>query len=827
MNANYLFNFVDNNGSPISNINVVASLGDVAQSDSNGQAIVNIDAAAGATLRPATFYFYTNGNCLGEFSTQSLNFPDIRIGRGYDNTESDPIELATVTATLTEIPNTSYLKLGGVYEYGIVYYDRANRSGNTNFKDGSTLFVPFYTEGFETLDNVSTPPIVNWEIKSLPPTWATHYQWVRTRNNALSSYIQWATDEVEYQTESGDPSNRTDATRISLDISNLTDEYKTANPDSVLSYDYSSRDRIRLIKDSNSNYFDNYIDLKVLGFAEGKILIENLGTLPDISEGVMFEVYTPRLIQEDNIFYEIGECFDVVEAVDAQGDTIKIHKGLTQDQDVNDPSGVPALGTFRTGDTYYRNRVIPFTTGNVSFGIDSSLFSDFWQSRISDIGRPNIIDKDARRVTRPTTIYYSERFIPETNINGLNNFYDTSFESYDRDYGKITKLFSHNKRLDCYQELKVSKILVEENVIFDQFDNGTIASSDKVLSKAVYYQGEFGTMNPESFTENEGRRYFFDIRNGKVLRLSNDGLTPISDKKMHSYFESKSNFYSAFGIIPEIWGTFDENYNEYIISFGAVSRAEGFTPDDLALVSSQAETVTEIRNGLTYTFIIGYDDNAQGVDTDFTIVRDLQNGTYVINSIAGDLTLDRQRILSIPAETLGFSELTGHWTSFYTYVPECMGRIGIDFLSFRNGQAFLHNQSGDRNTFYGATNSSEVWAVFNQDPSITKVFQALIEESDTVWEAREILTQNNQKSNLILDDFAVDYGQGHTLYSKENMHYAALWADENTPNVDLPLINGDSMRDVSVLIKLINSSTEEERLYAASLRYSLSPRVNA
>ena len=335
-----------------------------------------------------------------------------------------------------------------------------------------------------------------------------------------------------------------------------------------------------------------------------------------------------------------------------------------------------------------------------------------------------------------------------------------------------------------------------------------------------------GSMNPESFAVNEGRRYFFDIRNGKAIRLSTDGMTAISDNKMHNYFESKSNFYSAFNLIPEIWGAYDRGYDEYVICFGEVSRPEGFTPDELALVSSQAETVTEVRDGLTYTFIIGYGANEQGTETDFEIVRDLANGTYVINSSAGDLSLDRQKLLSIPAETIGFSENTKHWTSFYTFTPECAGRVGIDFLTFRNGQCFLHNQTGDRNTFYGERTSSEVWVVFNQDPSNNKVFQALSEESDSVWEAREILTQKGQKSNLILDDFAVDYGQGHTLYSKENIHYAALWQDENTPNVDLPLINGDSMRDVSIVFKLINDSVDQERLYAASVRYSLSPRTN-
>lgn len=824
--TNVLAEVRDTSGNPVKGVTIVSTNGEALKTDALGQQSFILyapgDLSGSTPYRVSSFYAYTPASCDSSFNFDSLTFADYISQNNENNstTTSLPIWIITVS----DISGQSRLKNGGSYSFGLVYYDRANRSGATNVGDNSELSLPFYTE---VSPAITTAPIVGWQINSLAPDWATHYQWVRTPNTAINDYIQWYTDEITYTDSSGDPSDSNNGTILELDISNLTSEYKTANPDSVLVYDFVEGDRVRLIKDNSNNYFGSYIDLKVLSFETGILKVENRTDIPDISSGVLFEIYTPKLDVEEDIYYEVGECLEVLKDVDAQGNTISYHQGRIQDQDPLNPSGTPATGIFIGGDTYYRTRNITATGGIFSTSIDSQLFSDFWQSRISDIGRPNIIDNDAKTVSRISTIYYSARFIPETNINGLNSYFDTSFETYDRKYGSIQKLYSQDKRLDCYQETKVGKILVEENVIFDQFDQGTIASSEKVLSKIIYYKGEFGTLNPESFTENEGRRYFFDIRNGKVLRLSNDGLTPISDKKMHSYFESKSNFYSAFGLIPEVWGCYDENFDEYIIAFGSLSRPEGFTPDDLALVSSQAQTITEERNGLTYTFDIIYDGNDQGVPTEFDVVLDRANGTYVINSSAGDITLDRQKILAIPPETLAYSERTGFWTSFYTYDPECMVRVGIDFLSFRNGQAYLHNTSNaKRNSFYGEDQSSEVWVVFNQAPSNVKVYQALSEESDTVWEAYEILTQNGQESSLILDDFSVAYGQGHTLYSKENIHYAALWKDINTPNVAIPLLEGDSMRDVSVLVKLINGSTDEERLFAASMNYSLSERSN-
>lgn len=824
--TNVLAEVRDTLGKPVKGVTIVSTNGESLKTDSFGKISFVVYAPAqtgsGTPRRVADFYAYTPDSCDSSFNFDSLSFAEYISKDNENNATSTSLPIWIVT--VSDVSGSARLKNGGAYNLGLVYSDRANRSGATNTGENSELVLPFYTEEDPA---ITTAPIVSWEIKHLAPSWATHYQWVRTPNTALNSYIQWYTDEISYTDSSGDPSDSNNGTIIEFDITNLTDEYKTANPDSVLVYDFVEGDRVRLMKDSSGSFFDTYIDLKVLSFETGILKVENRTDVPNIVNGAMFEIYSPKLDVDQDIYYEIGECFEVLEGENAQGDTIHYHEGLVQNQDPLDPEGTPATGLLRGGDTYYRNRSITALGGLFNTSIDSQLFSDFWQSRISDIGRPNIINKDAKTVNRITTIYYSDRFIPETNINGLNSYFDTSFETYDRKYGSIQKLYSQDKRLDCYQETKVGKILVEENVIFDQFDQGTIASSEKVLSKIIYYKGEFGTLNPESFSENEGRRYFFDIRNGKVLRLSNDGLTPISDKKMHSYFESKSNFYSAFGLIPEIWGCYDENFDEYIITFGSVSRPEGFTPDELALVSSQAQSVTEERTGLTYTFDITYEANDQGVPTEFEVVLDRANGVYVINSTAGDITLDRQKILAIPPETLAYSERTGFWTSFYTYTPECMVRVGIDFLSFRNGQAYLHNTSNaKRNSFYGEDQSSEVWVIFNQNPSNVKVFQALSEESDTVWEAYEIVTQNDQKSNLIKDDFSVAYGQGHTLYSKENIHYAALWKDENTPNVDIPLLEGDSMRDVSILVKLINGSTVEERLFATSMNYSLSERSN-
>lgn len=810
-----LITVVDSNGNSVSDAAVVIGGGETYYTDSNGVALCKIYAytpgQSGATsFTQTSFRVYTTDLSI---VSPTIQYYAEYIGKGFRNElEQDPLTYPDFVVTFLFDVGRSFLRRGGTYQYGIVYYDRANRSGLTNTEDPMKIYIPYYTEEIGG-SFFTSAPTVSWEIRNYAPSWATHYQWVRTKDMSVNSYIQWASDSI----------NITDTT-IEVDMTNLSSDYADAYPSMVLTNDFKAGDRMLLIGDSNGNRFNKFYNLKVLSQQGGIVTVEKPSDLPSISSGLWFEIFSPKLQEDSYLYYEISEVFDVIPTVDGSGNTVYVHQGQTQDQSGTNPIGTPASGVFGSGDAYYRERSIPLGSGIFRASINSAYLSDFYDSNVSDIGRPNLVDSEYGEVWRPTTIYYSQKFIPETNINGLNSFFNVSFESYNRRYGGIRKLFAYQDRLDCIQEQRTSKILVEENVIYDQFDKGTVGASEKVLSQAMYYEGNYGTLNPESFSFNEGRRYFFDIINGKVLRLSTDGFTPISDNLMHSYFESKSNFYSVFNIIPKVWGVFDEMNSEYVLSFGEASRPEGFTPDELALVSSQADTIREVRDGLEYTFYITYSQNTDGVETVFTVIRDIQNGTYRIESNAADITLDRQRLLSIPQEVISFSEETKSWVTFYTFNPQCMGRVGIMFLSFSNGRCFLHNTNKTRNNFYGVSEPSEIWVAFNQEPDKVKVFNNIAEESDGIWYADEIVTQGGQKTSLTIEDFEDDQGQGLVFTDKETIHYAHLWQDENTPNVDNPLFEGDDMRDTSILVKLKNDDTNEQRVFSVKMNYTLSYR---
>ena len=95
------------------------------------------------------------------------------------------------------------------------------------------------------------------------------------------------------------------------------------------------------------------------------------------------------------------------------------------------------------------------------------------------------------------------------------------------------------------------------------------------MGAAVPFQGDFGiSKNPESFAADQYRCYFTDVQRGSVLRLSKDGLTPISDYGMKDWFTDK--LYSLD--VPRIIGSFDSRKNNYNLTISNKGGAAKVVP---------------------------------------------------------------------------------------------------------------------------------------------------------------------------------------------------------------------------------------------------------
>jgi archaellin len=243
-----------------------------------------------------------------------------------------------------------------------------------------------------------------------------------------------------------------------------------------------------------------------------------------------------------------------------------------------------AEGQFSSGDCFRRYCDMPFsvpsspTVYRLYSYIETMAASNMFKSNAWDYGRPNRIDPNFRQVIHPSTVRYSERLIPETTINGLSSCFDFNFQEYSEDYGGIYKLWARGQTLVAYQERKIMSIGVLQAVFTDPSTGQRIVgSSTEVLNEQpFYYAGEYGIgKNPESHAFYGEVAYNIDVPRGVCLRLSNDGLTPISDVfNMHNYFSQKCREYLAVSTQLRVYGVFDVRFGEYIISFAGIGNPQ-------------------------------------------------------------------------------------------------------------------------------------------------------------------------------------------------------------------------------------------------------------
>lgn len=235
-----------------------------------------------------------------------------------------------------------------------------------------------------------------------------------------------------------------------------------------------------------------------------------------------------------------------------------------------------------SGDCFRRYSNMPLIDGGATKRlysyIEASSASNMFSSEFYDYGRPNIVDDEIKRITRPASIRYSKKFIPETFINGLSSVNGLSFEEYDLFYGGIYKLFYINQTLKMFQELKIGSIPVAQILYSDASGNQVVGISEKVLSpQVIYYKGEYGIgQHPESFAWYGAAGYGIDVKRGVQWRLANDGLTPISKLyKMDSYYTNKCADILTSSSRVRILGAYDVDFGEYVVAFDSYKNGSG------------------------------------------------------------------------------------------------------------------------------------------------------------------------------------------------------------------------------------------------------------
>ena len=269
---------------------------------------------------------------------------------------------------------------------------------------------------------------------------------------------------------------------------------------------------------------------------------------------------------------------------------------------------------------------------------------------------------------RGSGMIHSGIYNSTSGINNLNEF--NMAESITKDlnpsYGSIQILKTRDTNVLAFCEDKVLEVLANKDALYNADGSANLIASSKVLGATKSFAGEYGiSSNPESLAVDGYRMYFTDKQRNKVLRLSQDGLTPISDIGMKSWF--RDNFTSSeYNVtVGELIGSFDTVKGDYNLTLRNTSKTTGL------LLGDDSKDTT-----------VSFNEKTKGWSSFKSFIPEVG--------------------LSINTEYI-----TGKLGELYTHQPGAF--MGSTIV----------------NTFYGSFTNSTIDVLFNDNPGAVKSFMAI------------------------------------------------------------------------------------------------------
>ena len=429
---------------------------------------------------------------------------------------------------------------------------------------------------------------------------------------------------------------------------------------------------------------------------------------------------------------------------------------------------MPNAGTVHQYEVYtdvhnYEVTLPFFNAYSFGNGVESNRVRDDFNQIFIDKGPKvsAVLEEPYKEERRSSGFIYSGIYNSMSGVNNLNQFIQAEKITKDLNpsYGSIQKLFARNTDLVTFCEDKVFKILANKDALFNADGNPQLTATENVLGQTIPFAGDYGiSTNPESFAYDNYRLYFSDRTRGTILRLSQDGITPISQYGMSKWFAD--NLPDSTRVI----GSFDDKkkeYNVHLNYFNYDSIPVGIlgTPQfTFQTPGAPPPPVTYLPlNVLTATYKeankINVGDTVYGpgilVGTVVTSKTSMGGGLWEINisqtpdiSILGSPVAYGMQTLGVIGDviwqtkiysskddkdpyTLSYSERSKGWPSFKSFNLENGLSLNNEYFTFKNGLLYQHHANETYNNFYGEQYDSSVEVIFNEEPSSVKSFQTV------------------------------------------------------------------------------------------------------
>ena len=404
--------------------------------------------------------------------------------------------------------------------------------------------------------------------------------------------------------------------------------------------------------------------------------------------------------------------------------------------------------------------------GDKDWFVEESRIEGKFNGNFTDYGvKAYIVDKNYFPEIDFNKVIYSGLFNSDTNVNETNVFSQATNITFTcpPEFGSIQKLYASDTKLHYFQENKVSRSPIDKDMVYAANGQGTPVSTTRmVIGDIVPYVGEFGiSTNPESFDYFANRMYFADKRRNAVLRLSNDGLTQISDYGMTDFFRDEFSLLNEDYEIKDVLDTVIGVYPAYPPP-SAIPEAGIYlllNPlDDFDIPYGSTVLINGVETGCFVIDVVSEVEQRQiylndYIPFDITFPAEVTFRNFEKDLILGSYDVYNDNyVISVQQNgnynTLSYDEDAKGWVSFFDYRPSFMYSLFSNFYTTTGNSIWRHYADEVlKNSFYGSEPfSSSITFIFNDQPSVVKVFKTINYEGTNGW---EVDTMESDRTGVI------------------------------------------------------------------------------
>ena len=410
--------------------------------------------------------------------------------------------------------------------------------------------------------------------------------------------------------------------------------------------------------------------------------------------------------------------------------------------------------------------------------MEASRYQEDFNANSTDYGAKAYLKEDFNtQEYRPNALIYSGIYNSRTGVNETNVFSvgESITRAADPQKGSIQKLYAEDTNLIIFQEDKVNKALIDKDQLYTSEGGSQTLPPGTVIGQLSPYAGEFGiSKNPESFAVYGFRKYFADKDRGSILRLSDNGITEISENGMSNFFRDKLKKINETADAIDVRAVYGNisgptaGFAPYITIASGVDIQLGsqLIINDVAF--DIYVTAYTKNTGLSYVSLSSQPSflnfNPDGSVPKVPSSAIPNNASLIFRSYERDKLIggwdihDREYVLSLQKSgnntfaeieignqgplnyyTLAWDEGVLGWPTFYSYKPNNIFSLKNTFFTTTSSEIFEHYYALDtnnRNSFYGAAPvASSLTFVFNPQVSVNKNFLTIGYEGSNGWQA--------------------------------------------------------------------------------------------